>query len=364
MPSRNFGTNSNRQYRRILRNFGGSDSIQGLEDAPIDPDVEDLKFIGLTVLLGGMILAITPQDMIALGWIGAGIVVLLAVVILYVCPTERAPIEWMSAIGKFKRAPKRLTNHAEKPEERTQTLTQIKRILPMSGAAERTDGALVGMVEVKGQDMALAEESAWNAAAEGFEKMARAVDSTVEIYSPSRTVNPGQLISGYVGREKDDDVQRNEALQHLMVVYQEQLPKEMRNRGTAVRRFFVVISVTPKEVRRADQGALGKLAELPGIGAPIERFGLANRGPSDEEILARQKSMLAARKRAVENAISSTEGCTTSPVDSEYFAALIREFWTGIRTKYADKPVPKHQTPVVHHNRTEGDTDPEQTGGY
>ena len=364
MASRDLSTSTNRQYRRILRNFGGSDSIQGLEDAPIDPDVEDLKFIGLTALIGGMILAITPQNMIALGWVAAGIILLLAGVILYVCPTERAPIEWMSAIGRFKRAPKRLTNHAEKREERTQTLTQVKRILPMSGAAERTDGALVGLVEVKGQDMALAEESAWNAAAEGFEKMARSVDSTVEIYSPSRTVNPGRLIEGYLNRGKDEDVKRNETLQYLLEIYQDQLPKEMNARGTAVRRFFVVISVTPREVRRADQGALSKLAELPGIGGSIERFGLASRGPSDEEIRARQKSMLEARKRAVENAISSTAGCTTSPVDSEYFAALIREFWTGVRTRYQDKPVPKHQTPVVHHNRTEGDTDPEQTGGY
>ena len=363
MASRDL-SNSNRQYRRILRNFGGSDSIQGLEDAPIDPDKEDAKFIGFTVLIGGAILAVTPQDMIAMGWIAAGVVVALAGVAMYVCPDERAPIEWMSAIGRFKRAPKRLTNHAEKPEERTQTLTQVDRILPMSGAAERRDGALVGLVEVKGQDMALAEESAWNAAAEGFEKMARAVDSTVEIYSPSRTVDPARLTRGYAGREKDDDVWQNETLQHLIGVYQDQLPKEMNARGTAVRRFFVVISVTPKEVKRADQGALGKLAELPGIGGPIERFGLAKRGPSDEEIRARQKSILEARKRAVENAISSTEGCTTNPVDSEYFAALIREFWTGIRTKYQDKPVPNTQTPIVHHNRTEDDESAEQTGGY
>ena len=143
--------NTNRRYRRILRNFGGSDSIQGLEDAPIDPDKEDAKFVGLTVLLGGTILAVTPQDMIAMGWIGAGLVVALAGVAMYICPDERAPIEWMSAIGRFKRAPKRLTNHAEKPEERTQTLTQVERILPMSGAAERRDGALVGLVEVKGK---------------------------------------------------------------------------------------------------------------------------------------------------------------------------------------------------------------------
>jgi len=364
MASRDFGTDANRQYRRILRNFGGSDPIQGLEDAPIDPDTEDAKFIGLTVLIGGAILAITPQDVIAFGWVAAGVVIAFAGVAMYVCPSERAPIEWMSAIGQFKRAPKRLTNHAEKPEERTQTLTQVERILPMSGAAERRDGALVGLVEVKGQDMALAEPAAWDAAAEGFEKMARAVDSTVEIYSPSRTVDPARLIRGYAGREKDDDVQRNDTLHHLIGVYQNQLPKEMNARGTAVRRFFVVISVTPKEVRRADRGALGKLVELPGLGGPIERFGLAKRGPSDEEIKARQKSILEARKRAVENAIGSTEGCTTNPVDSEYFAALIREFWTGIRTKYADKPVPKTSTPVVHHNRTEGDRDPEQTGGY
>ena len=225
----------------------------------------------------------------------------------------------------------------------------------MSGAAERRDGALVALVEVKGQDMALAEESAWDAAAQGFEKMACAVDSTVEIYSPSRTVDSARLIRGYAGREMDDDVKRSETLLHLVGVYQNQLPEEMNARGTAVRRFFVIISVTQEEVRRADQSALAKFAELPGIGGPIERFGLAKRGPSDEEIKARQKSMLEARKRAVENTISSTEGCETNPVDGEYFAALIREFWTGVRTKYHDKPIPNKQTPIVHYNRTKDD---------
>ena len=115
--------NTNRRYRRILRNFGGADSIQGLEDAPIDPDKEDAKFIGLTVLIGGAILAVTPQEMIAVWWVATGVVVALAGLAMYVCPDERAPIEWMSAIGRFKRAPKRLTNHDEDPEKRTQTLT-------------------------------------------------------------------------------------------------------------------------------------------------------------------------------------------------------------------------------------------------
>ena len=69
-------------------------------------------------------------------------------------------------------------------------------------------------------------------------------------------------------------------------------------------------------------------------------------------------------ERAVENTISSTEGCETNPVDGEYFAALIREFWTGVRTKYHDKPISNKQTPIVHYNRTEDDETPEQTGGY
>jgi hypothetical protein len=124
MGSRDIGTNSNRQYCRILRNFGGSNSIQVLEDAPIDPDTEDAKFIGLTVLISATILAITPQEMIALGWVATGTVVGLAGLAMYVCPSERAPIEWLVAMGRFKRAPKRLTNHAENPEKRMQTLTQ------------------------------------------------------------------------------------------------------------------------------------------------------------------------------------------------------------------------------------------------
>jgi len=362
-PNSKLGSNSNGQYRRVLRDFGGSDTIQGTEDWPIDPDVEDAKLIGLAVLFGAAVLAIVPQETVILGWAAVGLFVALAGVVIYICPSERAPLEWITAMARFWRKPKRLTNHAEDHDERTQTLTHIDRMLHTQGAVRRRDGALVGLVEVEGTDMALAEEDAWASAAEGFEKMARAVDSTVEIYSPARTVHPNRLTKGYMGREREEDVKRNETLQHLVSVYRNELPQEFAERGTAVRRFYVVLSVTPREVRRDDQGALAKLADLPGIGEPIRRFGLARRGPSEAEIEERQKSILSARKRAVQQSISSTAGCVADDVDGEHLAALLEEFWTGTSTQYEGKPAYHQQTPVVIYNQTDDETDPAKTGG-
>ena len=323
----------NRQYRHVLQNFGKGSTIQGTEDWPIDPTIEDAKFIGLGVLIGSTVLAVTPQEMIALGWIAAAVILALTGVIMYIAPSERAPLEWLTAMVRFKRRAKRLTNHAENPKEQTQSLTKIERVLPIASAIERTDGAIVGLVEVKGRDMALAEEDAWATAAEGFEQLARALDSTVEIFSPARTIHPSRLSKGYLGREHDEDVRRNPTLRKLVNVYLDELPNEFNRRATAIRRFYVVVSVTEREVRRDDQGALADLAELPGIGGPIERFGLAKRGPEDAEIKERQRSILSARKRAVENAVSSIEGCEATEVDDEYLTAIIKEFWTGKRVR-------------------------------
>jgi hypothetical protein len=123
-----------------------------------------------------------------------------------------------------------------------------------------------------------------------------------------------------------------------------------------------VVSVSEREVRREDHGLFAGFAEFPYVGGLIRRFGLARREASDAEIETRQKSILSARERAVENAVSSIEGCTTRDVDAEHYAAILQEYWTGIRTPQSGKAVPHNQIPVVTYNDDEDD--PEATGGY
>ena len=380
-------------FRRIVTDFGGAGTIQGTEDLPVDPQVADVKAIGLGALFGFGLMASIPRGLsvpipfgldsailgaieawnpfvaaliptlsTAIGLLAAGACILAASVVVYLCPDDRTPIGWVRAIFRFKRRPKRLTQHADAEHKRTQSLVGVERMLPISGAAKRRDGALFGLVEVEGRDMALAETSAWESAGAGFESMADGLDGGFEVFSPARTIAPGRISKGYVGREFDDDVRENPTLSALIETYQEDLPAELNRRGTAVRRFYVVVWVTESEVRRQDHGALGQLADLPYIGGAIRRVGLARREATDEEINTRQKSILSSRKRAVRNGLASIEDVETNEVDAEQLAAVLTEYWTGIRTDHSGKLPPKHQTPVV--TAEPDDETPSETGGY
>lgn len=362
MSQKQLGTDG--RYRRILRNFGGDGSIQGIEDVPVDVSIDDAKALGAASLVGFALVAAVPRDYQLVGWIGAGVLVALAALACYVAPADRAPLEWLGAIGRFKKDPKRLTAHAESPRERTQNLTRMDGVLPICGAVRRRDGTLVSAVKVEGRDMALAETDEWDQAAKGFEDLAGAVDGGFEIYSPAQVVISHALVRGYRGRERDEDVEGNETLQSLVETYQEELPREFRNRGTAVRDFYVLVWVSESEVRRQDHGVLAKLADLRGIGGVVSRVGLARRGPSDAEIETRQKSILEGRKRAVETAVSSIEGCEASAVDAEHLTALLQEYWTGRRCDREGKPVPRHRHPVVTRGQTADESNPSETGGY
>ena len=348
------------KYRRILDGFGHG-SIQGTEDLPIDPTVDDGKTLAIALVVAlGVLSAPGPLPLLA---IGAATVLALGLTVIYVSPDDRAPHKWLSSIARFKATPDRLTAHSEHPDLRTQGLTGIDRVLPSNSAIERRDGALVGLVEIEGRDMALAEKSVWEQASAEFEGLNESVDSGIDIYSPARTVDPGRLAKGYIGREKDEDVRRSDTLAELVETYQDELPAEFRRRGTAVRRFYVVLTVTESEVRREGRDVLAQLADLPVVGAPVRRFGLSRGGPTPEEIDVRQKSILSARKRAVRNGVSGIEECDSKEVDGEHLAATIKEYWTGIRVPHDGKPVPKHGIPVVKKG-TVDDGDPAATGGY
>jgi hypothetical protein len=119
--------------------------------------------------------------------------------------------------------------------------------------------------------------------------------------------------------------------------------------------------VTESEVRRQDHGTLANLADIPLLGGVIRRVGLARREASDAEINARQKSILSARKRAVRNGLAGIEDLETTEVDAKHLAAILTEFWTGIRTDHSGKRVPNTSVPVV---TAESDSEePSETGG-
>jgi len=220
-------TSENDGFRRIITDFGGSGTIQGTEDWPVDPAVADVKAVGFAALLGFATVAGLPSSYQVLGWGVLGVLLASSLVMVYLCPTDREPLGWLRAILSFKRSPKRLTQHADREEERTQSLVGVERVLPMSGDARRPDGTLFGLVEVEGRDMALAERSAWETAGKGFESMVDGLDGPSGTFSPARTVDPGRIAKGYVGRELDEDVRQNPTLSALIETYRTSPPNSI-----------------------------------------------------------------------------------------------------------------------------------------
>jgi len=56
-------TSENGGFRRIVTDFGGSGTIQGTEDLSFDPQVADVRAIGLAALFGFAIMASVPQGL-------------------------------------------------------------------------------------------------------------------------------------------------------------------------------------------------------------------------------------------------------------------------------------------------------------
>jgi hypothetical protein len=110
---RNDGTE---RYRRVLDGFG-SGSIQGTEDWPIDPTVEDAKTIGIAITLAlAFLSAPGPWPVLATG---AALSLAGGFLIVYLAPSDRAPYRWIYSILQFKLGTKRFTKHSEDSTEQT-----------------------------------------------------------------------------------------------------------------------------------------------------------------------------------------------------------------------------------------------------
>lgn len=295
-------------------------------------DVAVALFPGVVVLLvtqlvigPGTGLAGVSSQMVAL--LATAIAITIGVLLVSLTPRYTSSAAWLRAFFRYCRRPTRLDHQS------AMTVTQVERVHPVDGAIERSDGALLGMVEVKPPAMALATEAQWAAKADAFEDFLNTVvEFPIQLYATTHRFPVEAYLERFESRLEDPDVKANRRLGMLIERYVEWYADELESRRMTIREHYVVVVVKPSEVRFELGGAVGRIAAVPVVGTVVEVLaGL----PADRRRAAMVEA-LTERLRRVETGLRKIDGCSSQRVDAPEAARLIAEFWSGEPREYGD----------------------------
>jgi len=161
-----------------------------------------------------------------------------------ILPHPTSSLDWLGTFAGFYRREKSHDFAAAKE------LTRVERIHPTDGFVERTDGALIGMVQVTPPTMALATDGQWRTTAEAFQNFLNTtVAYPIQIFSTTQAFPTEEYLAHYENRLTDPDVQANPHLQTLIEEYIAWYTAEMSQRKMTIRDHYIVVPVTPAEVQ-------------------------------------------------------------------------------------------------------------------
>ena len=110
-----------------------------------------------------------------------------------------------------------------------------------------------------------------------------------------------------------------------------------------IRDHYVVVPVTPREVRFERDGLAAKLADLPILGMLVR---IATSPPKTEERAAIADE-LDERLRRVERGLRGIEDVGASRLDAEELTRVVGEFWAGEDLEHGDLSHRIRTTPIV-----------------
>ncbi|WP_117594471.1 hypothetical protein [Haloprofundus halophilus] len=257
----------------------------------------------------------------------AGGAIALGALFVYLTPTYTTSLDWFATFIGFHRGSKELTH------EDAKQYTQIERVHPDRGAIERTDGALFGLVHVTPPTMALATDAEWATKARAFEDFCNTVvEFPIQLYSTTQPFPTDEYLAQYESRLTDPDVKENPKLAALIEHYTSWYAADLDERRMTIRDHYVVVSVTPAEVRFERESLTEKLAAVPLLGLFV-RARLAPRIEAQREAMF---DALDERLRRIEGGLRGIDGCRAYRVDAEEATQLICEFWAGEQRDYQD----------------------------
>jgi len=250
----------------------------------------------------------------------AAIAIAVGATFVYLTPPYTSSLDWLGTFAGFYRREKSHDFAAAKE------LTRVERIHPTDGFVERTDGALIGMVQVTPPTMALATDGQWRTTAEAFQNFLNTtVAYPIQIFSTTQAFPTEEYLAHYENRLTDPDVQANPHLQTLIEEYIAWYTAEMSQRKMTIRDHYIVVPVTPAEVQFERESVTQQLAKLPVVGLLVQAWF----APRSEEEFDAMGAELTERLRRVERGIREIEGCSAQGVDADEMATLLASFWNG-----------------------------------
>ncbi|MDG5778326.1 hypothetical protein VB773_19655 [Haloarculaceae archaeon H-GB2-1] len=268
----------------------------------------------------------------------AVVAIVFGAVFVYLAPSYATSFEWVETILGF------YTADREVPHQQATEFTQLERVYPRRDALERTDGSLVGLVQVVPPSMALATEDEWAEKAAAFEDFLNtSVTFPIQLYSTTHPFPVETYLDRYESRLTDPDVKANPQLKTLIERYLEWYREDVEARQMTIRDHYVVVSVAPQEVQ-FDQASLArKLAHLPVVGV----FVRAVRAPQQAEQRRAMLTELDTRVRRIEQGLRDIDGCDATRVDVAEATEVLAEFWAGQELEYGDIEATLRTRPLV-----------------
>ncbi len=257
---------------------------------------------------------------------------------VYLTPSYTSSLDWLSLFVNFHRS------ETELAHEEAKEYTHVEQVYPHHDALERTDGALVGAVQVLPPTMALATDEEWEQKAAAFQDFVNTtVEFPIQIYSTTQSFPADEYVGRYEDRLSDPDVKANENLHALITHYVDWYERELAQRQMTIRDHYVLIPVRPEEVHYERTSLLSKLAEVPLIGLLVRIW----TAPSEKEEQLAMLEELDERRRRIERGLREIEGCDTRSVEATELTRLIAEYWSGTDLAYGRPDQILRTTPIV-----------------
>lgn len=295
-------------------------------------DIALALFPGVLVVLGAQLLVpssltVGGYNLTTLALPVAGLAIAGGVLFVYVTPEYTSSMEWIGTFVGFR------TSNRTLGHETARGITLVERIHLDTNAIERTDGAMLGVLQVDPPSMALATDTAWRQAAESFEGFLNTtVAFPIQIYSTTRPFPVEEYLSHYESRLEDPDVRANPRLAGLIEHYLDWYEHDLEDRRMTIRDHYVIVPVAPDEIQFEQESIIQRLADVPIAGTFIR----AMLAPSDED---EQRALLATledRVLRVENGLRDLDGCNARTVDAHEATRLLAEFWESEAAEYGE----------------------------
>ncbi|MDS0478341.1 conjugal transfer protein [Natrinema sp. 1APR25-10V2] len=289
--------------------------------------------------------------------LGFGIMLTILLFLLHkVKPRYLWLTEWLAARFGWAIQNKEYAHGGEDNSE-VRYLTRLQRVYPH--AVERTDGALVGAMQVEPANMALEDDDAWAKAVQSLSEFVNStVDFPVKIYITSREVDDDDVVRAHQDRLGDADVRSRPVLKRLLEKYVTANTTEsgdIDSETTTIREYYLITAVNDDDVEQFDEtgdSVLAYLAEMPMVGRFFDRFQTDElTDPERERLKAEQ---LESRLTQLRRGGSSLYQCSVGPVDAYDLARITKEYWSCQSEEYADITDTLGTFPVVAHGISDG----------